>query len=268
MNLKALNMFEPENYKNLIVTAAQAGDIILDTKRQHALEIDYKENNTPVTLADYRANEHIINKLRNYYPNIPIISEEIDNSIHNSPNSFFLIDPLDGTRDFIEGSPDYCVNIALIYNNVPVFGVIYLPESHECYYAITNKGSFKIHNCHDLSKQEKITVRKETKAKIQTISKRSNQLGYHAFDPNITLKDTLYMGSAKKFCAVAEGLADIYPRSGRTGEWDTAAGDILVTEAGGFVRDKANKPLVYGKKDYLNGCFYASNFVLENSDTV
>lgn len=251
----------PDSYKNLINIAINAGRVILDVKTNQRLEVNLKHNNSPVTMADYQSNEYIIDALQNHYKSIPIISEETDNHQLVLGDIFFLIDPLDGTRDFIDGTNDYCVNIALIYQNIPLLGIIYLPENHECYYGIKNKGSYKIPDCNHLNKQKKLCVKEIGNPKIQIISRRSNSLSYCYFSPTMPISNTLLVGSAKKFCFVAEGKADIYPRPGQTGEWDTAAGDIIVTEAGGFVRDKNHKPLIYGKKNYLNDAFYAANFL-------
>jgi 3'(2'), 5'-bisphosphate nucleotidase len=250
-----------DNYKNLINIAIQAGQIIVDIRKTQRLEVNLKYDNSPVTYADYQSHAYITESLQKHYPNIPIISEEGDNRDYKNHDIFFLVDPLDGTRDFIDGTNDYCVNIALIYQNVPVVGIIYLPETHECYYAVINKGSYKIADCTDLKTQTRLCVKAITDEKTQTISRRSNRLGYYFFSPTMNLCNTVLAGSAKKFCLVAEGLVDIYPRPGQTGEWDTAAGDLIVTEAGGFVRDKNHKPLIYGKQNYLNDAFYASNFL-------
>ncbi len=253
-----------ENYKNLVNIAIGAGQIIMDIRHNQRLEVNLKSDNSPVTLADYQSNNFIMQALSRDYPNIPIISEETDNIQTITKDIFFLIDPLDGTRDFIDGTNDYCVNIALIYNNIPVLGIIYLPETHECYYAVKHKGSYKIDDCNNLSRQKKLSVKPIETFKIQTISRRSNISGYCFFNPTMALKDTIRVGSAKKFCLIAEGLADIYPRPGQTGEWDTAAGDLIVTEAGGYVRDKHHKPLIYGKEHYMNDAFYAANFMFKS----
>lgn len=256
-----------ENYQNLINIAIQAGDIIMDIRKNKQLDINIKHDNSPVTFADHQSNVHITQELHRHYPNIPIISEESENYPIANNDIFFLIDPLDGTRDFIEGTDDYCVNIALVYQNMPVLGIIYIPQSHECYYGVRHQGSYKIPDCGNLKRQTRLSVKKVTDSKTQIISKRSNNMGYCFFDPLLNIQNTRYAGSAKKFCFLADGQADIYPRPGQTGEWDTAAGDIIVTEAGGFVRDKHHNPLIYGKKDYLNDAFYASNFLLNQNNT-
>ncbi|MFT6073045.1 MAG: 3'(2'), 5'-bisphosphate nucleotidase [Alphaproteobacteria bacterium] len=255
-----------KNYQKLIHIAIDAGQIILDIRHNRNLEIDFKQDQSPVTTADYASNTFIIEALQQHYPDIPIVSEEGVNDVTDMSDLFFLIDPLDGTRDFIEGTQDYCVNIALLQNYKPILGVIYIPERHTCFYACHNQGSFKIPNCDDLSKQEKISVKSISKHKTQTISKRSSANGYQFFKMPITITDTIHAGSAIKFCQIAEGLADIYPRPGNTGEWDTAAGDVIVTEAGGFVGDIHHQPLVYGKskKNYLNDAFYAANCILSS----
>jgi 3'(2'), 5'-bisphosphate nucleotidase len=250
-----------ENYQNLINIAIAAGQIIVNIRESQRLEVNFKGDNSPVTLADYQSNAYITQALQRDYPNIPIISEETDNTPYQGQDIFFLIDPLDGTRDFIAGTNDYCVNIALVYQNMPILGIIYLPESHECYYAIRNKGSYKIKDCNAINQQKKLSVKPIENQKIQTISRRSNVLGYYFFNPTMLIKDTIYAGSAKKFCLIAEGIADIYPRPGLTGEWDTASGDLIVTEAGGYVRDKNHQSIIYGKDTYLNDAFYAANFV-------
>jgi 3'(2'), 5'-bisphosphate nucleotidase len=156
------------------------------------------------------------------------------------------------------------VNIALIHHNSPILGVIYLPEKNQCYYAIHNQGSFKIQDCNDISSVHKLCVRPVSSQKIQTISSRSYEQSYHYFQIPLNITQTIRVGAAIKFCLIAEGLVDIYPRTGQTGEWDTAAGELIVTEAGGYVRDTHHKPLLYGKmqKNFLNDAFYAANSIL------
>jgi len=252
------------HYKNIIQIAMNAGQIIRDIKHKQTLDVQIKSDSSPVTLADFASHSYITNALQNAYSDISVISEETDTLTTPISDSFFLVDPLDGTRDFIDGTNDYCVNIALIKDQRPVLGVIYIPETHQCYYALEDQGSFKIPNCDILDVRTRLHVKPETADKTQTISKRSNPQSYTYFDfiPNIT--HTIRAGSAIKFCQIAEGVADIYPRPGNTGEWDTAAGELIVVEAGGIVRDKNHKPIIYGKekKNYLNDAFYAANCIL------
>lgn len=252
------------DYQNIIKISQDAGQIIYNVRRNpEQLRIDYKQDRSPVTLADQLAHNYIYQTLSKLYPEIPIISEENDHDTHID-NIFFLVDPLDGTRDFINGTNDYSVNIALIYNHRPILGVIYLPETNECYYALAQKGCFHISDCQDFTSQLKLMIAHQTKDKTQIISPRSSDKGFYYFDKSLEIHKTLRAGSAKKFCMIAKGIADIYPRPGQTGEWDTAAGDLIVTEAGGIVYDKNNQPLIYGKKYFMNDAFYASNFMLNS----
>ncbi len=241
----------------LITLTMEIGEIIISF-RNNPNGIAIKSDNTPVTEADHASNELIINALKKLTPNIPILSEEsshIPFSVRKSWNKYWLIDPLDGTRDFIDGSPDFCISIALIHNNRPKFGLIYSPVTRVHYYRLPNKSSIKLIN----KKIYKIFTKKPKRLKKIVIGRYSNNnkplKNYLKLKTNF---ETFKLGSALKFCLIAEGVYDYYPKFGRCSEWDTAAGVCILEGAGGTVLDVNNKPLAYNlTEDTLSPAFKA-----------
>lgn len=214
-----------------------------------------KEDDSPVTTADYKSNEIITEYLNQHSPEIPILSEETAHEsldIRRSWQRYWLIDPIDGTQEFIAQSGDFAINIALIENHEPVIGVIYWPKGDALYYASKNKGAFK-----ETSKEDKqIFVRKfhdpnndEVKVAVsrrqpldRVMSRMTTERQY----------DTVAMGScALKSCIIAEGKADVFLRVGVTGEWDTGAPQCIVSEAGGRILAADFEPLTYNRKQNL-----------------
>ncbi len=225
-----------------------------------AFSVDYKADRSPLTSADRISNEIITAFLKQQY-SFPVLSEEgKDMPFEERRNwkAFWLVDPLDGTKEFISRNGEFTVNVALIEEGEPVMGAIYLPAKDLLYYAARGKGSYKIVS------HEKVPLPLPAKRQgLTVVGSRSH--GTREFDEFLKKLRARYndvafvsAGSSLKFCLVAEGAADIYPRLGPTMEWDTAAGHVIVEEAGGsVVQAGSNKPLRYNKPDLKNGHFIA-----------
>jgi 3'(2'), 5'-bisphosphate nucleotidase len=249
---------ETIDLEKVVSIAKEAGEKILEIYHSD-VEVEIKDDQSPLTAADKASHNLITEKLNELYPNIPILSEEgIDISFEERSNweQFWLVDPLDGTKEFIKKNGEFTVNIALIKNNQPILGVVYLPVTEEVYYAAKEKGAYK------RSKDQviELKVKKISKGKsLKVVESRS-----HPSEDLVILKEklqkdyelsSLQRGSSLKICAVAEGLADIYPRLGPTMEWDTAAGHAVVEAAGGIVMDLNRNSLQYNKRSLKNDYF-------------
>ncbi len=241
----------------LVELATEAGIVIREIYESGKFKTSIKSDNSPVTTADEKANEIILRVLKQRFPKIPAISEESENRV-SEIGKFFIIDPLDGTKGFLNKTNNFTVNIAFINNWKPELGVIYSPISGELFYTSTNNESFKYNF---LKKSQKVKLRRKHKKKeiFTLITSDNNFIGRESkifkdeFEHNV-----LKIGSSIKFCKLAEGVADIYPRFGRTMEWDTAAGHAILKYAGGSLIDlNTKKELIYGKKNYENGSFVA-----------
>ena len=211
-----------------------------------------KEDDSPLTVADTAANEVICKNLSLLTPQIPILSEEsshIDFSERKKWSQYWLVDPLDGTREFIKKNDEFTVNIALIDDHQSVLGVVHIPVIDTSYLAAINHGAYRYDK---KNKMEKISVRKINKNDITIASSRSHgNQRQQSFISKIKNAKVLSVGSSKKFCLVAEGKADIYPRFGSTSEWDTAAAQCIVEESGGKVIDEDLNPIKYNTKSSL-----------------
>lgn len=241
----------------LIELATEAGMVIREIYESGKFTTSIKSDNSPVTTADEKANEIILRALEQRFPKIPAISEESENRVLEI-GKYFIIDPLDGTRGFLNKTNNFTVNIAFINDWKPELGVIYSPISGELFYTSQNQESFKYNF---LKKSQKVRLSKKHKNReiITFISSDTNFIGRESKILKDEVEhDILKIGSSIKFCKLAEGVADIYPRFGRTMEWDTAAGHAILKYAGGSIIDlKTKKELIYGKKNYENGSFIA-----------
>ena len=242
----------------IVRIARRAGEAIMEIYGT-AFDVDLKEDNSPVTQADMIAHKIIQAELSMLYPQIPCISEEKDAPSYEerkSWNLFWLVDPLDGTKEFIKKSGEFTVNIALIKGNYPVLGVVYAPAKDVMYYSNKDDGAWKQEGN---GKPKRIHVReyqdKEGMIVVASLSHRSKE--DEVFLQRLNIKETTSSGSSLKFCIVAEGNADIYPRMGPTMEWDTAAGQCIVEVAGGTVEDIQGVRFHYNKPSLLNGAFIA-----------
>ena len=246
---------ENVNLEDIKVIALGAGKIIMEIYKKD-FNIEYKDDKSPLTEADLKANEFICNNLKKLYPNIPIMSEENKQTIYEERKnwkSYFCVDPIDGTKEFIKKNDEFTVNIALIRNSEPVLGVVYAPALDDIYFASKEKGAYK--NNHKLPLYVNINP-KEKLSVVASKSHLSNET--QQFIDNLETKEIeqVSKGSSLKLCMVAEGIADLYPRLAPTMEWDTAAADAVVRCAGKMTYQFENGEfLLYNKKDLLNPWF-------------
>lgn len=236
--------------------ARRAGAKILDHYHT-AVNIDYKKDSSPLTQADLDAHTEIMKGLEESYPEIPVISEESeipDFDSRKNWDQFFLVDPLDGTKEFIKKNGEFTVNIALIKNNTPVLGVVYIPAEDLLYYAEKGTGAFKQQGNEPAVKIQHVPYKKGTPARIMVSrSHRGNDTNERMEQLGVKVAEEIPSGSSLKFCLVAEGKADLYPRFGPTMEWDTAAADAVFRYSG--KNGTRTSPLTYNKPDLKNGEF-------------
>lgn len=258
--------------KSVVLQATiNAGKAIIEVYEQEDYEMELKEDNSPLTIADKKSH-HILEESLSSNFNIPILSEEgkaISFEERKLWETYWLIDPLDGTKEFINRNGEFTVNVALIKKNVPVEGVIYVPVSKTLYFGSKELGAFKVENCPDNIEQikgeevvrlpqitrrdEYVIVGSRSHMSVETQSFVSQMRKEHDHVEMIS------KGSSLKLCMVAEGCADAYPRYAPTMEWDTGAGDAICRAAGFKVLQyQTDKPLKYNKEDLLNPWFLVS----------
>ena len=265
----------PEALTNIVRRIAlDAGELVMDYfMRLETLEIEIKKDDSPVTEADQETEKHIRQALKQYCPTVPVIGEEaVTNNtaeaIKDKDDYFWLVDPLDGTRNFISGGEEFTVNIALVKNRQPVLGVVYLPVKEELYAGWA--GGQALRWTAESKKDKPITVRDMPAQGLTVFSSRTygDQSQMHEFLEQFKVQKIVKKSSSLKICAIAAGKADMYPRFGPTCEWDTAAGEAVLSAAGGYVTDTAGQPLVYGgsNKKWLNPEFVASSFCWSEED--
>jgi 3'(2'), 5'-bisphosphate nucleotidase len=244
--------------------AVVAGEKIM-TFFRGAVEVRVKDDASFVTEADHASEAIILAGLKEYFPGVPCISEEavFSSSFAGELGKvFFLVDPLDGTKEFIQGRKDFTVNIALIKDSEPVHGVIYVPATRMLYAG--RPGSACVARLEEGS-EDRISMRTRPCSEAPVVAISRSHMTHETVDflarfPNAT---TVSIGSSLKFCLVACGDAEVYPRFGRTMEWDTAAGDAILRAAGGRVLTMDGQPLRYGKRtergdvDFANPSFVA-----------
>jgi 3'(2'), 5'-bisphosphate nucleotidase len=237
--------------------AHQAGQLVCSIY-QRAFEVMNKQDNSVLTEADLVSHTFICDALMKQYPDIPIISEEsaetLDYDKRKAWEYFFLVDPLDGTKEFIKRNGEFTINIALVKKDLPILGIIHAPALDLTYYAEKDKGAYKLAN----QQLTPLLAQAKTPDQLRVITSRS-----HACDKTQAFLEALKsegkdiqtqtIGSALKFGLIAEGKADIYPRLAPTKEWDTAAGQIIVNEVGKQVNRLDNhQPLQYNKRELKN----------------
>jgi 3'(2'), 5'-bisphosphate nucleotidase len=247
--------------KEVIEISKKAGIEIIKIYNTQNFEVQYKSDDSPLTLADQTSNNIIISELAKLSPKFPVISEESVNDAYPERKDyeyFWLVDPLDGTKEFVSRNGDFAVNIALVHRNSPILGVVYVPCTEGVFYAVKNEGAFSILN--GVTKKLECNEFKTTDTNLRIPISRSY---YSAATKKLieeNFKDPILIerGSALKFMNIAEGTAEIYPRIGTTMEWDTAAPQIIVEEAGGSILHlETRQPLVYNKEDLRNPDFVA-----------
>ena len=236
--------------------AERAGAAIMKIYAGDA-EVEYKEDNSPLTAADKASHQVINAALAELYPTIPVLSEEgkaIPFAERSRWERFWLVDPLDGTKEFIKRNGEFTVNIALIEERQPVLGVVYVPAQEKLYWGVAGEGAWVKGKGEE---PQRIQVRQVAPEQGLTVvmsrSHPSPELA--AFLQHIKVAEALPVGSSLKLCVVAEGKADLYPRLGPTMEWDTAAGHAVVVAAGGTVATPEGDVLLYNKENLLNPFF-------------
>ncbi|WP_394132882.1 3'(2'),5'-bisphosphate nucleotidase CysQ [Shewanella maritima] len=247
---------KPENIiEQVIQIATKAGQEIRDIYLKGNFEREVKSDNTPVTSADLAANEIICSQLAQLTPDIPILSEEsadIDFSERGQWQRYWLVDPLDGTGEFIAGSGDFSVIIALVEHNRPIVGVVYAPMTEVCYYAIAGLGAYKRDSEKEVRiKTKQVPATQSEKLCIAVSRRQDPKSVLKLFNNSKHCELVVLGGAALKSCLVAEGRADCYVRLGPTGEWDTGAAQIIVEEAGGSIMDITLQPLSYNERETL-----------------
>ena len=257
-------MLDQIDIQDIVKIAKDAGKAIMEIYNQD-FGVEFKSDNTPLTIADRKANEIIVTAL-NQLPvnsflqqNIPILSEEGRNVPFDERKNweyFWLIDPLDGTKEFIKKNGEFTINIALIYKDVPIIGVVYSPALNVCYWAKRNEGAFK--------DGEKLPIKANRQKDVYKIVASRSHMSNETKD-FIEAIDTdkekviISIGSSLKICLVAEGEANIYPRLSPTMEWDTAAAHAIVNESNAlfnkYIKNGPYQKHLYNKKNLLNDWF-------------
>ncbi len=250
-------MLDRVDINDIITIAKEAGDAIMEIYIQD-FDVDFKEDSSPLTQADLRANKIICDFLEKHYKDIPIISEENKNLGYDERKNWqycWLVDPLDGTREFIKKNDEFSVNIALVKDGSPVLGVVYVPAKDMLYYAKQGYGAFKTQDGTTI----KLPIKREDDKFIIVASKSHLSSETKEYIDNLQTaktKEFVSIGSSLKLCLVAEGVADLYPRLAPTMEWDTAAADAVVRECGKqTINFENNMPLLYNKENLLNPYF-------------
>ena len=242
---------------DVIKIADEASEKVLHIY-QSDFKVGYKEDRSPITAADIASHDIIVKGLRNISRDIPILSEEgaeIAWEERKKWRRFWLIDPIDGTKDFTQRTGEFTVNIAMIEDGEPVMGVVTAPALKEAFWGIKGEGA---HMRDRTGRVHRIRVA-EPKDTLRVVASK-NHLNdeTRAFIATLGAHETVQAGSSLKFCRIAEGHADIYPRMGPTSEWDTAAAHAVLLAAGGKVKTPEGQPLVYGKENILNPNFIAA----------
>ncbi|MEM7426785.1 MAG: 3'(2'),5'-bisphosphate nucleotidase CysQ [Pseudomonadota bacterium] len=243
-----------DTFDSLTRIAHEAGKVIMEIYDRNP-EARLKDDRTPVTEADTAAEAHILAGLREICPDIPVISEEAaaEGKVPEVGDTFFLVDPLDGTREFLSRNGEFTVNIGLISTGDPVAGIIYTPARSRMFRGQVGHGAEEAAIAPDASTQDAawspMSARKPREGTLVAVASRSHR----DEETDRVLKErgateTVSAGSSLKFCLLAAGEADFYPRMGRTMEWDTAAGQAILVAAGGSVVTEDGAPLTYGKK--------------------
>jgi 3'(2'), 5'-bisphosphate nucleotidase len=243
----------------LVDLAIKAGRAILDVYRTD-FSVNRKEDLSPLTLADMQSHRIILDGLNSRYPHIPVVSEEgrpVPYDVRRNWTRFWLVDPLDGTREFVKRNGEFTVNIALVEGTLPVLGLIYIPVAERLFFGDCREG------CWEISGGQRRALRvsePSAEHRLRVVKSRSHpSRGLDTLLELLPDYEVVKRGSALKFCALAAGEADFYPRTGPTSEWDTAAGQAIVTAAGGVVVDFEGSPFPYNKPNIENGPFLAAS---------
>jgi len=243
----------------IIELAEKAGGAILEVYSRSDFSVTNKADDSPLTAADTAAHGIILEGLAKLPPRLPVLSEESKHVLYGERKGwevYWLVDPLDGTKEFIQKNGEFTVNIALVRSGVSVMGVVHVPVRHVTYYAEKGKGAFK-----KLENGESMPIRAQAHPsdKLKIILSRSHRgKEIDVFLQKAGAYESVSVGSSLKLCLVAEGSAHLYPRFWPSMEWDTAAAQCVVTESGGQIVDLRGQRLVYNKEELLNPHFLAS----------
>jgi 3'(2'), 5'-bisphosphate nucleotidase len=243
-------MLNQIDIQDIVTIVKEAGKAIMQVYKQD-FEVEYKQDNSPLTLADKKANDIIENGLNQLSVNIPILSEEGSDIPYEDRKHweyFWLVDPLDGTKEFVKKNGEFTVNIALIHKDTPVLGVVYAPALDICYWAKQDEGAFKDGQKLPLKTKEQCNTYKIVVSRSHMSD--DTQAFIDAIDTNKE-KELISIGSSLKICLIAEGEADIYPRLGLTMEWDTGAAHAIIKESGKSIQSYTTPQFLYNKKNYL-----------------
>lgn len=246
---------DPQSAERLVALAEQAGGAIMDIYRSD-FSVAEKSDSSPVTAADTAAEAIILSGLAELFPDIPVIAEEsvAAGRIPQVGRRFFLVDPLDGTKQFVSKNGEFTVNIGLIEDGIPTAGIITLPALGIAYWTAGDGTAWR----KDAAGLHRIACRPAPAEGVAVVASRSHRdAATDAFIAGLTVTDVVSAGSSLKFCRLAEGAADLYPRFGRTMEWDVAAGHAILLAAGGSLTTPDGHPFGYGKPGWENGAFIA-----------
>ncbi|PYE84418.1 3'(2'),5'-bisphosphate nucleotidase CysQ [Pseudoroseicyclus aestuarii] len=242
--------------------AIRAGSEIMTIYQSEDFDVRSKEDDSPVTRADEAADALISEGLRDAFPDVPLVTEEQAATHGQSAQTFLIVDPLDGTKEFVQRRGDFTVNIAYVENGVPVRGVVFAPARNRLFYTEADGRTVEESGAFDpdaAGPVQPLSVATPDNAALRVVASKSHR--DEATDTYINkygIADMKSAGSSLKFCLVATGEADLYPRLGRTMEWDTAAGHAVLSGAGGYVvRFDDHSPLTYGKPGFENPFFIA-----------
>jgi 3'(2'), 5'-bisphosphate nucleotidase len=239
-----------------LVRIAEAAGVIVMRHYEAGAEARVKADRSPVTDADEEAEKLILAELAADFPNVPVIAEEeaAAGRIAHVGAHFFLVDPVDGTKEFIKRTGEFTVNIGEVVDGAPVAGVVFAPAIGRLFVGAMGEGAFEVSG----GAAKPIAARKPPEGGMIAVSSKSHpDAQTDALLGSLNIKGHINAGSSLKFCLVAAGEADIYPRAGRTMEWDTAAGDAVLRAAGGDVSNWDYTPFTYGKPGFENGPFIA-----------
>ena len=243
--------------------AYDAGAIVLSHYTDE-ITATRKEDQSPVTAADVEAERFILKRLAQLAPDVPVVAEEEVAAGHTPKvgKHFFLVDPLDGTKEFVNKNGEFTINIAEIIDGRPVRGVVYAPARDRIFFGESLSGAYEMRcppgGAPDFAEARAISAREPGKDGLIVAISRSHNDGKTAeYLAAYNVKSFLVAGSSLKFCLIAAGEADIYPRHGRTMEWDTAAGHAVLAAAGGCLTTVEGKPFMYGKPGFANPHFIA-----------
>ena len=234
--------------KNLIEVFFNAGKISIEL-RNKGLKEQIKPDNTPVTNGDLEVNNIILSNLKKITPNIPIVSEETADNKNTNLDTFWLVDPIDGTYDYINNRDEFTINAGLIVNKVALAGIIYAPAKNRMFYTYGNELSYEFKNNQEIILNKKI-IDKENIVAVSYSNKLKPEI--MEIHKKLNVKDYIKMKSSFKFCVIATGEYQVYVAEPRAHEWDIAAGHAILKNSGGSVTDFDGNKILYGKDRFLN----------------